>query len=279
MRKRAILLLLSVVLAASAFASQAHPPRFDIITDIDSTNVSGEDAGWGDGYNLVYKIDGQIYKTITYESGAIITAEPVPTKEGYTFSGWSEIPQTMPAHDVEVNGTFSINSYVLTYKVDGAVYKKDTLNYATVVTPLTAPTKEGYTFSGWSEIPQAMPAKDVEVTGTFVVNKYLLQVLIDGEIVYSDSIAFGTRLADYVDLITKQGIDITQWEWYSQIETITMPAHDVVINTVRDAVLSVLTDSEKTAIYNLMGKKMETDDITTLPAGIYIRNGHKYIVR
>ena len=47
----------------------------------DSTNVSGDDVGWGDGYNLIYKIDGQIYKTIVYESGGNITAEPEPTKE------------------------------------------------------------------------------------------------------------------------------------------------------------------------------------------------------
>lgn len=89
----------------------------------DSTNITGDDAGWGDGYNLIYRIDGLVYKTIVYESGASIIAEPAPTKEGYTFSGWSEIPGTMPANDVEVTGSFSINSYKLIYKVDGAEFK------------------------------------------------------------------------------------------------------------------------------------------------------------
>ena len=39
--------------------------------------------------------------------GDAITPETEPTKEGYTFSGWSEIPATMPAHDVTVTGTFT----------------------------------------------------------------------------------------------------------------------------------------------------------------------------
>ena len=43
------------------------------------------------------------------EYGATITPEAAPKKEGYTFSGWSEIPKTMPAHDVIVIGTFIKN--------------------------------------------------------------------------------------------------------------------------------------------------------------------------
>ncbi|MBO7115007.1 MAG: InlB B-repeat-containing protein [Bacteroidaceae bacterium] len=230
-------------------------------------------------YVITYKVDGEVYRKDTLNYAAAVTPLTVPTKEGYTFSGWSEIPQTMPAKDVEVNGTFSINSYVITYKVDGEVYRKDTLNYAAAVTPLAAPTKEGYTFSGWSEIPQSMPANDMEVIGTFVVNKYLLQVLIDGEEVYSDSIAFGTKLADYAALITEQGIDLSQWEFYDQIETVTMPAHDVIINAVRDGIMPVMIDKENTVIYDLTGKRVEADDINALPDGIYIINGRKYQIR
>ena len=40
------------------------------------------------------------------------TPEPEPTKEGYTFSGWSEIPETMPDHDVTVTGSFIVNKYI-----------------------------------------------------------------------------------------------------------------------------------------------------------------------
>ncbi len=48
-----------------------------------------------------------MYKAYQVEEGAIITPEEEPTKEGYTFSGWSELPETMPAHDVTVTGSFT----------------------------------------------------------------------------------------------------------------------------------------------------------------------------
>lgn len=73
----------------------------------------------------------------------------------------------MPAHDVTVTGTFAINKYKLTYMIDGAEYKSYELEYGATITPETAPTKEGYTFSGWSEIPETMPAHDVVVHASY----------------------------------------------------------------------------------------------------------------
>ena len=124
-----------------------------------------------------------------------------------------------------------------------------------------------------------MPAHNVEVTGSFMVNKYLLEVLVDDEVIYSDSIAFGTRLIDYLDLIIQNGIDLTQWECYSQIDTITMPAYDVIINAVRDAVLPIFMDIDNSAIFDLTGRQIKADNISTLPSGIYFRKGCKFIVR
>ena len=113
-------------------------------------------------------IEGEEYKRVTLEFGSEIIPEEEPTKEGYTFSGWSEIPETMPAEDVTVTGSFSINSYDLVYMVDGEEYKRVTLEFGSEIVPEEEPTKEGYTFSGWSEIPETMPAHDVEVTGSFI---------------------------------------------------------------------------------------------------------------
>lgn len=121
-------------------------------------------------YQLIYLIDGATYKTCEYYEGDPITPEAEPTKEGYTFSGWSEIPEVMPAHDVTVTGSFTINKYNLTYIVDGEVYRSYKIKYGSTIIPEAEPVKEGYTFSGWSEIPEEMPAHDVTVTGTFIIN-------------------------------------------------------------------------------------------------------------
>ena len=59
-------------------------------------------------YKLTYMVDGETYKTYSLHYGDAIAAEPEPVKEGYAFSGWSEVPQTMPARDVVVRGTFTL---------------------------------------------------------------------------------------------------------------------------------------------------------------------------
>ena len=118
-------------------------------------------------HTLKYVIDDEDYETFQLYEGDDIIPLDEPTKEGYTFSGWSEIPETMPAKDVVVTGTFTINKYKLTYKVDDVEYKTSEIEYGATITPEPSPTKEGYTFSGWSEIPEKMPANDVTITGTF----------------------------------------------------------------------------------------------------------------
>ena len=118
-------------------------------------------------FALTYIVDGAVYKSVKYEEGDEITPEPEPTRDGYTFSGWSEIPETMPGMDVTVTGSFTIAKYKLTYMVDGEEYKSYEMKYGSTIIPEAEPTKEGYTFSGWSEIPEEMPAHDVIVTGTF----------------------------------------------------------------------------------------------------------------
>ena len=64
-------------------------------------------SGFKDTFKLIYKVDDEVWATKTYKVGESIILEAEPTKEGYTFTGWSEVPATMPAHDVEVNGFFT----------------------------------------------------------------------------------------------------------------------------------------------------------------------------
>ena len=118
-------------------------------------------------YTLKYIIDNVEYKTVEYEYGSSITPELEPTKEGYTFSGWSEIPQTMPAFDVTVTGSFIVNKYKVTYIIDGDVFTTDYVEYGASIVPPTVDDKEGYTFDGWMDVPETMPAHDITIYGSF----------------------------------------------------------------------------------------------------------------
>ena len=65
----------------------------------------------------------------------------------------------------------TIRTYILTYIVDDEVYKTYEVDYGTAITPEPEPIKDGYIFSGWSEIPETMPPHDVTITGSFIPNK------------------------------------------------------------------------------------------------------------
>jgi uncharacterized repeat protein (TIGR02543 family) len=200
-------------------------------------------------YTLTYQVDGTEYKKLTVKYGASITPEAEPTKDGYTFSGWSEIPSTMPAKDVTVTGSFTINSYTLTYQVDGTEYKKLTVEYGATITPEAEPTKEGYTFSGWSEIPATMPAKDVTVTGSFTVNSYTLTYMVDGEEYQSFSVKYRDPITP-LDAPQKEGYTFSGWDGLPR----SMPAKDVVVKgsfTINHYKLTYMVDGVEYKSYEI----------------------------
>ena len=131
-------------------------------------------------YKLTYNVDGAEYKAYEVAYNTTITAEANPTKEGYTFSGWDAVPETMPAKDVVVSGTFTINSYKLTVYLDGDIYIEQKLEYGADINVPTPEIPEGKTFDGWDiEIPATMPAHDLEIHGTTSLATVLKAIFAD----------------------------------------------------------------------------------------------------
>ena len=149
-------------------------------------------------YTLTYMVDGGTYKTVLYEEGESITPEEAPTKEGYTFSGWEGLPETMPAKDVTVTASFTINQYLLTYMIDGKEYKSYELDYNTALTPEPAPVKKGMTFIGWDGLTTSMPAHNLTVTGTYSWSKETI-----GGVTYQ----VADTLNNYVSVVGYEGRD------------------------------------------------------------------------
>ena len=244
------------------------PSRNDTITGYFTVNV----------YHVTYLVDGEIYYMDSLTYGESFTPIAEPTRVGETFSGWKGVPDVMPAHDIVINGSFNTNSYTITYYVDGEVYNSELYPYGSRIKLLTAPEREGYTFSGWSEIPPVMPNNDLEVYGTFSVNMYLLKVIVNDNVVFSDSIAYGTKLSDYLLALINKGIDLSGWELYSSMELITMPAHDVIIEAVMSSVRPTVSDHE-TTIIDMNGRRISTDNVSDLSPGMYIIDGRKILIK
>lgn len=234
-------------------------------------------------YKLTYNVDGNLYKEYEVDYATAITPEAEPTKEGYTFSGWDEVPETMPAHDVTVSGTFTINSYSAVFKIGEEVIDTKTIVFGEPVEAPEAPAKEGHTFAGWQDMPETMPAHDVTVSGTFSINTYLLTVYLNDEVILSDSIEYG-RPVSITTPEVPEGMKFDGWQ-----ETVpeTMPAHDVDIHgtySLIDAISSVVMDADaRVTVCTLNGcvifaNAKWADVRTKLGKGLYIINGRKHII-
>ena len=243
-------------------------------------NVSLEARFSVNTYRLTYLVDGEEYKVLDVAYGAEVTAEPFPEREGHTFSGWDGVPDRMPAHDVEVSGTFSVNTYRLTYLVDGEEYKALDVAYGAEVTAEPSPEREGHTFSGWDGVPDRMPAHDVEVTGYFTVNLYKLTVYLDNEVYFETELEMGAPVE-----IPEPSVPADRKfdGWVEEVPE-TMPAHDLEIHgttSVSSVLTSVFKDEDALlTVYNINGVLL-LRDVTIreaserLSKGIYIINGKK----
>ena len=135
-------------------------------------------------YLLTYVLDGKVYHTESLAEGEVITPLEEPTKEGYTFSGWSEIPGTMPADNVTITGTFTVNQYNVTFMIDGAEFATVAVNYGESITIPEVPAREGYAFAWTDEIPETMPAKDIVINGAYSIIDGVSNVVVKDEILY-----------------------------------------------------------------------------------------------
>ena len=228
-------------------------------------------------YLVTFVIDDEVITSDSLEYGASIVAPVAPEKEGHTFDGWGEVAEMVPAEDVTYYGSYSVNSYLLTYVVDGETVQSDSVAYGTAIVALEEPTKEGYTFSGWSEIPETMPAEDVVISGTFTVNTYKVYYYVGDELVHTAEVAYGEAIPEYVYEPTAEGDVFVGWvgETYE-----TMPAHDVTYTANIESGIDVsILDPRQTVIYDLNGRKILVDDLRELERGVYIIDNKKVVIK
>ena len=133
-------------------------------------------------HTATFMANDAVYSSATYAEGAEIAAPATPpTKDGYTFVGWSldgtnvvTFPQTMGTADVTYTAIFVENAkYKATFLVDGAAYG-DVKSYAEgeqIVAPAD-PSKTGYTFTGWDPAVGTMGNADMTFNAKFEAKTY-----------------------------------------------------------------------------------------------------------
>ena len=213
------------IVAPEAPAKEGH--TFVGWGDVDKT-VPAHDATYTaeykvNSYKLIYEVDGVTYHSEEIAFGTAITPLAAPQKEGKTFSGWSEIPATMPAHDVKVIGSFSSNSYMVKFVVDGKVIYEKSQAYGSKIVVPTVEEKEGYTFSGFGDVDEIVPAHDVTYNGSYIANKYKVTFVADGRVVSETEMEYGASIVA-PEAPVKEGHTFVGWGDVDK----TVPAHDTI---------------------------------------------------
>ena len=190
-------------------------------------------------YSITYTINGEEYTAQTYEFGAAVSAPEYTVPEGHTFSGWN-IPETMPAENLVLDAALTVNSYSITYTINGEEYTAQTYEFGAAVSAPEYTVPEGHTFSGWN-IPETMPAENLVLDAALTVNSYSITYTINGEEYTAQTYEFGA-VVSAPEYTVPEGHTFSGWDIPE-----TMPAENLVLD-------AALTVNEYTVTYNINGE-------------------------
>ena len=94
--------------------------------------------------------DNSVISTQTVTRGGSATPPPNPTRDGYTFTGWDKSFTNITAN-TDIHAQYTIKTYTVRFlDWNNTVLDTQTINHGSNATPPPNPTRDGYTFTGWS---------------------------------------------------------------------------------------------------------------------------------
>ena len=237
-----------------------------------------------------------------FDENVTVTA---PEKDGFTFTGWevtglpadvdttkATISFTMPANDVTLKAQYTENA-PKTYTVTMGEEETDYAVDADV--SITAPEKDGYTFTGWevtglpadvdttkATISFKMPANNVTLKPQYEKNSYTLTVNGKPELrTVGEEVTLTARKPEGMTFSyweIKKGLAADAVDINSEKITFTMPANDVEISAIYNKVLTPDPDPEtKTHKLNVLSAQIflkdgsDVADLTAVPVGTELK--------
>ena len=207
---------------------------------------------------------GSAVTAIKQDYNSAVTAPAAPTRTGYTFAGWTPaLPATIPAENITVTAQWTINQYTITFDSDGgSAVDPITQDYNSAVTAPTAPTREGYTFAGWTPaLPATMPAENKTVKATWTPVTYTISYTLDGgTVATANPTSYTIESADItLNNPTKDGYRFVGWTGTD----LDAPTKTVTITTGSTGNRSyTATWMENAYLVSIIGEGVTADNMT-----------------
>ena len=180
-------------------------------------------------YNATFYVDGEEYRVVPTKVGEQIVAPEAPSKQGYTFTGWTPEVGTMGIEDVSFNAVFSAGTVAYTVETyvmdvtgnygDAAIENKSATTGETV--SVTPEAREGFSVAAESVL-----SGEVKADGSLVLKVYYsrnqYKLTVDGNVT---NVYYGAAIS-VAEPAAREGYTFAGWD---RDVPETMPASDVTL--------------------------------------------------
>ena len=180
-------------------------------------------------YNATFYVDGEEYRVVPTKVGEQIVAPEAPSKQGYTFTGWTPEVGTMGIEDVSFNAVFSAGTVAYTVETyvmdvngnygDAAIENKSATTGETV--SVTPEAREGFSVAAESVL-----SGEVKADGSLVLKVYYsrnqYKLTVDGNVT---NVYYGAAIS-VAEPAAREGYTFAGW---NRDVPETMPASDVTL--------------------------------------------------
>ena len=180
-------------------------------------------------YNATFYVDGEEYRVVPTKVGEQIVAPEAPSKQGYTFTGWTPEVGTMGIEDISFNAVFSAGTVAYTVETyvmdvtgnygDAAIENKSATTGETV--SVTPEAREGFSVAAESVL-----SGEVKADGSLVLKVYYsrnqYKLTVDGNVT---NVYYGAAIS-VAEPAAREGYTFAGWD---RDVPETMPASDVTL--------------------------------------------------
>ena len=180
-------------------------------------------------YNATFYVDGEEYRVVPTKVGEQIVAPEAPSKQGYTFTGWTPEVGTMGIEDVSFNAVFSAGTVAYTVEtyvmdVNGNYGDAATENKSATTGETVSVTPEAR--EGFSVADESVLSGEVKADGSLVLKVYYsrnqYKLTVDGNVT---NVYYGAAIS-VAEPAAREGYTFAGWD---RDVPETMPASDVTL--------------------------------------------------